>query len=687
MSSLIAPPPFSQQRHVSESQNATNATPSGHAPLESTQSISMSSLRNESSQAMAKHASHILPPTSFPLPSTTATNEPSQLRRRSIRLHFAARDVPERGARTRLVHAVIFRLNESSHNRFQLRRQQNTNNNDTENNNNNNNSNNEDDALLHQASTISPREDCYPSDSDAVNRQNLISGVSGPYDEIDHLQPNIMSGVISHPNDQPQILPHFSAVTLESVGTTGEGENHHPNEEKGKGESQRHQTSTTQQHPDSPVNTSTDHNVSRRSTRFRRMWSRRSSHISRKNWAKEPTGPPPVTKQRSTVAANPTHEVRKSTAQGTTHDIPVSSASQKHVSMKDYVMQSLSVNLSDYDDDSKPGEEVVFKANHWKHALTTESCRKLGRDVEFSTPLNLDVDILDERPTLRVVLFDSGYSLERQRFLAFTDVNVRRVFAANGQLVSHKLYLLTITSKKEWKVSSHFGQLFVACDIMGRKSFRYRLDVECNRILRAKSLTTAFVKEAFYTIHVSLGKEEGKEKNNWVLLFRSETSQMIQMKRYGGSQQYNYFMSGRLEAGPGVIQMSEADEDGGANDIEHSHDAKHRTSIMKAFREKVGPHASERLFFSLPTADLVLSKRNRPLKLSVFEDHGTGKGYEFIAGSYLSMHTLKHMRIGDSIAIKTHNNVVGHAELKLRECNTDDPRYFCLTLVMQNTVA
>lgn len=332
----------------------------------------------------------------------------------------------------------------------------------------------------------------------------------------------------------------------------------------------------------------------------------------------------------------------------------------------------------------------------WHHLGTTEVARKLGRDVEFSSTFALTFDVDHGRPILRVVLFDAGNGPGQHHLIAFSDVSVRKVFANAGVPVATRMFVppasllqggvtiedIAAFSKNRGRYN---GEILVACDMVGSKIDRFRLDVECNQILRAKALTTANVKRAFYTIHCILEKggevaKKGSLKDHWVLLYRSDTCEMIHGKRYGGSRNYNHFSSSRMQAGPGVIQNGQKIE---GKKKQRSEVTKPPTSALDHLWKKLGTTNPE-LFFSLPGADLFMTRKNRRLKLSMFEDHGSGKGYELIAETQFSITHLQSMKIGDSIAIRSHTNVVGRAEMKFVDCDEFDRRYFCLSLVMQS---
>lgn len=343
----------------------------------------------------------------------------------------------------------------------------------------------------------------------------------------------------------------------------------------------------------------------------------------------------------------------------------------------------------------QPQPEHVEKLA-WRHLGTTEVARKLGRDVEFSATFALTFNVDHGRPILRVVLFDAGHGPGHHHLLAFSDVNVRKVFANAGVPVASRMYIppaslvsgattLDDVSALPKNRGRYNGEILVACDMIGKKIDRFRLDVECNQILRAKALTTANVKSAFYTIHGILEKgsetpKKGVLKDHWILLYRSDTCQMVHGKRHGGTRNYNHFSSSRMQAGPGVIQNGQKIE---GKKKERSEVTKPPTGALDHLWKKLGTTDPE-LFFSLPGADLFLTRKNRRLKLSMFEDHGSGKGYELIAETQFSMTQLQTMEIGQSIAIRLHTNVVGRAELKFVDCDASDRRYFCLSLVMQS---
>ena len=66
----------------------------------------------------------------------------------------------------------------------------------------------------------------------------------------------------------------------------------------------------------------------------------------------------------------------------------------------------------------------------------------------------------------------------------------------------------------------------------------------------------------------------------------------------------------------------------------------------------------------------------------MFEDKGTLAGYDLIADTEFSIADLRGRQLGDSSPIRIHANTVGKTLLKYVECGPD-PKYFCLSLVMQ----
>lgn len=220
------------------------------------------------------------------------------------------------------------------------------------------------------------------------------------------------------------------------------------------------------------------------------------------------------------------------------------------------------------------------------------------------------------------------------------------------------------------------GTLLVTAERVSKQSEvnTFRLDVECNPILRVKSMSTGVVRRIFYTIHAILDDEP--DSDLWTLLFRSEPVEMIHTKRDGGSLQYNYFSSCRLFAQPGLII-----DDVDGRELRKKVEKANMTSF-----EKVGKALGIRQrgrFFSLPGADLTVNDVDRQLKLTLFEDKGLVSGFHLIADVEFSVRQLARRDLGGCWPVKMHSNVVGKAALKYVECG-DDPRYFCLSVAMQS---
>lgn len=248
--------------------------------------------------------------------------------------------------------------------------------------------------------------------------------------------------------------------------------------------------------------------------------------------------------------------------------------------------------------------------------------------------------------------------------------------------------------------------------VMMMKEEKFRLDVECGRILRATALSVSVVKRLFYTIHAVLDRKD-ELSDSWTLLFRSDPVEMIHTKRDGGSMQKNYFSGVRLRAMPAGDGLDhhrpssrhEQQGDGNENGNENTDAIQQRPTGISS--PKAVAHVSDnirddddggglfamfgkmlgvtrpKLFFSLPGADLLLLRDDTRLKLSVWEDNGTSAGFDLVADTLFTMADLKRRELGESSAIKVHANVVGKAILKYVECSPD-PHYFCLSLRMQN---
>lgn len=138
--------------------------------------------------------------------------------------------------------------------------------------------------------------------------------------------------------------------------------------------------------------------------------------------------------------------------------------------------------------------------------------------------------------------------------------------------------------------------------------------------------------------------------------------------------EYNYFSTARLKAAPGVIVTDAAYHkvEGGNED----------NGLLETVGRRLGLRRRQQ-FFSLPGTDLSLFDPDTRLKLSLFEDNGLSAGFDLIADSCFTVSDLRERKLGDSSAIKMQANVVGKAQLKYVECG-DDPRYFCLSLIMQS---
>lgn len=333
----------------------------------------------------------------------------------------------------------------------------------------------------------------------------------------------------------------------------------------------------------------------------------------------------------------------------------------------------------------------------------------------------------------------------RQRLVGTSEFSIASVYSKDGGRVPFPLKFYAISKGDRKKVpkvpdgqfvvvaqriisSSNVG-LVNKADLQGLGILKnFRLDVECSKITRATALSVATVKRVFYTVHGILERND-ETSDAWTLLFRSAPVEMIHTKKDGGSMQNNHFSGIRLRAVPGVTMQDEGPSSGGAkasrigdnssptsnkenDEPSGNNDLINTKSInavsagdiqesgpghagSKTAAEEVGANLMEKFgkalrlknnkkrFFSLPGADLCVMDDETKLKLSVWEDNGMSAGYDLVADTLFSLRDLKNRELGDSSAIKVHANVVGKAVLKYVECSAD-PRYFCLSLQIQN---
>lgn len=320
----------------------------------------------------------------------------------------------------------------------------------------------------------------------------------------------------------------------------------------------------------------------------------------------------------------------------------------------------------------------------WFKLGTTDLARKHGRDVEFASSFAFNY-IPTVTQLLRVAFYDAtSKKVERHRLIGIAQCRVYSVFAARGKPLSFPLRFLPL-SDKDTKRSSKIpeGTLVVAAEQLVTTPEKFRLDVECNRILRAKSLAISSVKRVFYTIHAIFDLDPRSDK--WTLIFRSGTVEMIHRKRDGGSLEYNYFSSRRLIAAPGVIiEDKDAKARERADRVARGESVTRTSStgLLGQVRNAMGIRQKER-FFSLPGADISIVDPSTRLKLSLYEDNGVSAGYELIADTAFCVKDLQSWKLGQSSPIRVHASTVGKAALKYIECG-QDPRYFCLSLMMQS---
>lgn len=307
----------------------------------------------------------------------------------------------------------------------------------------------------------------------------------------------------------------------------------------------------------------------------------------------------------------------------------------------------------------------------WTKIGVTDIARKQGRDIEFARTFSLSYTG-DIGHVILVALFDCTHAnIAKQRLIGTAVLSLKEIFEAEGRCVKAPLSFLPM-SKKDVRRSSKIpdGTLIVCGLITSASAPTYRLDVECEPIVRAKALSNSAVRRVFYTIHAILDKD--RTSDIWTLIFRSNPVHMIHRKRDGGSLEYNYFSSRRLVAAPGVVF-----DDDISTQVGNIH-----ARFANRMGQFLGMKHKER-FFSLPGCNIRLQDPDTRLKLSLFEDKGPMADYELIADTQFTMPELQARQLGDASPIKVHANVIGKAILKYVECSAD-PRYFCLSLLLQN---
>lgn len=428
-------------------------------------------------------------------------------------------------------------------------------------------------------------------------------------------------------------------------------------------------------------------------------------------------------------------------------------------------------------------QPVKYVRSGWTRIGTTELARKHGRDVEFARTVTLQFRVCD-RVVVRACVFDGS---GRRRLVGTADFSVSAAYAADGKRIFSPLSFVAVNkADKRKKKKTPQGTLVVVAQRLPRpvdkkaavdnaevqqqqqrqngdmnghahtgvqqqqsgsggktittttttvtspmtkKEEKFRLDVECGRIMRATALSVSVVKKVFYTIHAVLDRKD-ELSDSWTLLFRSDPVEMIHTKRDGGSMQKNYFSGVRLRAmpvGDGLDHHRPTSASSSPTSPDHYHPQQQQAAsgndnenddddaiqqqpqpqrpaapspktarvndnirddddggggLFAMFGKMLGV-SRPKLFFSLPGADLLLLRDDTRLKLSVWEDNGMSAGYDLVADTLFTMADLKKRELGESSAIKVHANVVGKAILKYVECSPD-PHYFCLSLRMQN---
>lgn len=355
---------------------------------------------------------------------------------------------------------------------------------------------------------------------------------------------------------------------------------------------------------------------------------------------------------------------------------------------------------------------IPYTRSAWTEIGATEVARKHGRDVEFARAFTISFPTRKgERIRVRVAVFDAtSPNPNRRRLIATSDFALASAVSADGSRLVVPLRFHPIKDNKRdhrLKKKIPHGSLIVVAQRTDPDHLApFRLDVECNRIIRATALSTTSVRAAFYTLHAILDADP--ESDSWTLIHRSTTVQMIHSKRDGGSLEYNYFSGVRLRTqrtdapdSKYINHVNDGDS-GGDNDVANDDNGHvgggdefggRRNSnseeaddggIFGMLGKALGVRKKIK-FFSMPGADLKLMDPSTRLKLSLWEDKGMTAGYDLIADTHFSIADLKKWPLGQSSAIKVHANTVGKSVLKFVECSPD-PRYFCLSLMMQNII-
>lgn len=307
----------------------------------------------------------------------------------------------------------------------------------------------------------------------------------------------------------------------------------------------------------------------------------------------------------------------------------------------------------------------------WSVVGVSDIARKNGRDVEIAQSFYVDYDATRVQ-LLRVAFYDGTTSQQnKQRLIATADCLLSSVVAAYGKPLACALRFVPV-SDKDAKKSARIptGTLLLSALSVSDEAQQFRIDVQCSRILRARTLSYSQVKRTFYTVHAIL--DDHPKSDLWTLVYRSNTVGMIASKKDGGSLQYNYFSCRRVIARPGVIiDDADAPKESGSAAV----------GLFEKLGSALGLHQAKS-FFSLPGADIYLHSNDTRLKLTLYEDNGTAAGYDMIADSEFTFADLQRRELGDSSPIKMRTNIVGKAVLKYKECSPD-PRYFCLSLLMR----
>lgn len=306
-----------------------------------------------------------------------------------------------------------------------------------------------------------------------------------------------------------------------------------------------------------------------------------------------------------------------------------------------------------------------YDGGSWVRVGQTEAARKSGRDVEFAQTFEIRY-VPTANQLVKLHLHEcTGRDCVKESHLGTAEVSLQTLYVSRGYRTTHPIKFAPTDNPKDKKRKGVAGVAVMVVEDVSAGLVKYHLDVQCEKILRAKAWTSGKVRKALYTIHIVASKDE--KCDDWMLLFRSEPVEMVKRKRDGGSLQYNYFTSRPLIATPGVIVGDNDETENGDN-------------LLRKVSQVLGLKHSEQ-FFSLPSAEVQCVSPERRLKLSIYEDNGTTAGFDLIADTRFTFSELRNMTLGQSKEVRVHSNAVGRATLKFVECGPD-PKYFCMSVFM-----